>query len=89
MDFKDIIEDLIKANKKNKSWLAEKMGYARATGVTQILARNNTTIDTLLRICDIFDYEITIQPKRRAGARPNGQYVITSAGKPAESKQPE
>lgn len=86
MDFKEVIEGLIKNNNKTKTWLAEKMGYVKATGVTQMLSRNNTTVDTLLRICDIFDYEITIQPKRRAGARPAGQYIITSTGK-AEAKE--
>ena len=87
MDFKEAIEALLKSNKKTKSWLAEKMGYAKANGVAQMLSRNNTTVDTLLRICDIFDYEITIQPKRRAGARPAGQYIIASAGKPNAGKE--
>lgn len=80
MDFKDVIIALLKDNNKTRSWLSEKMGYAKVTGITQMLSRNNATVDTLLRICEIFDYEITIQPKRRAGARPAGQYIITDAG---------
>ena len=76
MTQKDAIITLLSDNKKSQVWLAEKMGYARPSGVSQMLQRGNITVDTLLRICDLLDYEITIQPKRRVGARPQGQIVI-------------
>ena len=79
MAIKDAIKQLLKDNKKSQVWLSEKMGYAKSTAVNNILARNNLTVETLCRICDIMDYEVTIQPKRRSGARPNGQIVITGS----------
>lgn len=76
MKLTEAIEKLLKDNNKNKTWLSEKLGYARPNGVSQMLARGNITVDTLFRICESLDYEITIQPSRRAGARPSGQIVI-------------
>ena len=76
----EAIEKLLKDNNKNKVWLAEQLGYAHPNGVSQMLKRGNVTVDTLYRICELFDYEITIQPSRRAGARPNGQIVIEGKG---------
>ena len=73
---KDAILTLLKENKKNQVWLSEKMGYSHPSGVGQMLQRGNITVDTLFQICELLDYEITIQPKRRAGARPHGQIVI-------------
>lgn len=79
MDIKNAIKTLLKDNNKTQTWLADKMGYADPSGIAQTLQRNAITLDTLSRICDIMDYEISIQPKRRAGSRPQGQIVIESA----------
>lgn len=76
MNQKEAIEKLLKDNNKTKSWLAEKMGYALPTGVTNMLARGNVNLNTLYKICELLDYEITIQPKRKSGVRPNGQIII-------------
>lgn len=81
MTQKETIEKLLKDNNKTKSWLAEKLGYALPTGVTNMLARGNITVDTLIKICDLLDYEVSIQPKRRAGTRPQGQIVIERSEK--------
>lgn len=80
MQQREAIEELLRQTGKSKGWLAEKMGYARPNAISQMLMRNNITVDTLYKICEILDYEITIQPKRRAGARPNGQIVIEGRG---------
>ncbi len=82
----DAIRTLLSDNNKNQGWLAEKMGYAKPSGISQMLMRGNTTVDTLIRICDTMDYEITIQPKRKAGSRPQGQIIIDAAGKDGEKK---
>jgi hypothetical protein len=76
MNQKGAIEQALKDNKKTKVWLAEKMGYKFPTAISNMLARGNMELDTLCRICEILDYEVTIQPKRRSGARPAGQIVI-------------
>lgn len=76
MNQTEAIEQLLKDNNKNKIWLSEKMGYARSNAISQMLKRGNVTVDTLYQICELLDYEVTIQPKRRAGSRPNGQIAI-------------
>ena len=76
MVVKEAIKALLKDNKKSQVWLAEKMGYTKPTAINNMLARGNLTVETLYKICEIMEYEITIQPKRRSGARPAGQILI-------------
>lgn len=80
MNIREGIKTLLKDNKKSQVWLSEKMGYAQPTAINNMLKRNNLTIETLTKICELMDYEITIQPKRRAGARPTGQIVLEWKG---------
>ena len=86
MDFANIVRKLIKETNRNQQWLAEQIGLARASSIQTLLNRNNPTIKTLFDICEAFGYEITIQPKRRVGARPAGQYIITPAEKNNEEE---
>lgn len=79
MDFAKIVKILIKENRKSQQWLAEQIGLAGASSVGKLLLRNNPTVETLFAVCEAFDYEITIQPKRLRGARPAGQFVVTPA----------
>lgn len=76
MNITDGIKRLLSDNNKSQSWMAEKMGYTKATAVNNILRRGNITLETLIKMCDILEYEVTVQPKRKAGARPNGQVVF-------------
>ena len=76
MILKDAITQLVKDNNKTKRWVAEQLGYSNPSGITNMLARGNVNLETLNRICELFDYEVTIQPKRRTGQRPNGQIVL-------------
>ena len=78
MIIKNAIKEIINTNNKSQSWLSEKMGYANPSGIGQMLQRGQITLSTLLRICEVFDYELTIQPKRTAGVRPKGQIIIDS-----------
>lgn len=75
MTQKEAIEALLKENGKSKSWLADGLGV-RQNAISQMLMRGNVTVDTLYQICELLEYEITIQPKRRQGARPKGQISI-------------
>lgn len=77
MKFKEAIVTMLKDNNKSQRWLAEKMGIT-APGVGQMLSRENATLNSLIKVCEILDYEVTIQPKRRTGARPQGQIVLES-----------
>lgn len=71
----EAIETLLKDNNKRKTWLAEGLDVGQ-TAISQMLSRGNITVDTLYQICELLEYEITIQPKRRQGNRPKGQIVI-------------
>lgn len=73
---KKAIEKLLADNRKNKTWLSEGMGYKRPTAISNMLARGNMELDTICRICELLEYEVTIQPRRKSGSRPNGQIVI-------------
>lgn len=76
MTIRETIKALLKYKKTTQTALAEKMGYSSQSGIGQILQRGNMTVETLIRICDALDYEVTIQPKR-GGRRPEGQFIIT------------
>lgn len=76
MNQRSTIVKLIKDHRKTQRWLGEQLGYTGQSGVGQMLLRGGVTVKTLLQICEVFDYELTIQPKRRAGVRPQGQIVI-------------
>lgn len=75
MEFKELVEALLRENKKSKRWLAEQMGVT-PSAISMMLGRGNATVESLCGICDALEYEITIQPKRRRGARPEGQLVL-------------
>lgn len=77
MKFKEAVVTMLKDNNKSQRWLAEKMGIS-APGVGQMLARDNATLSSLIKVCEILDYEVTIQPKRKSGVRPQGQIVLES-----------
>ena len=72
---RDAIELLLKQEGKTKGWLADKLGV-KQNAISQMLKRGNITVDTLYQICEILEYEITIQPSRKPGARPGKQIVI-------------
>ncbi len=75
MTQRDAIELLLKQEGKTKGWLADKLGV-KQNAISQMLKRGNITVDTLYQICEILEYEITIQPNRKPGARPSKQIVI-------------
>lgn len=72
---RDAIELLLKQEGKTKGWLADKLGV-KQNAISQMLKRGNITVDTLYQICEVLEYEITIQPVRKPGARPSKQIVI-------------
>ena len=75
MTQRDAIVALLNQAGKSKRWLADKLGV-KQNAISQMLKRGNITVDTLYQICEVLEYEITIQPKRRVGARPNKQIEI-------------
>ncbi len=75
MTIREAIKSLLKYKRTTQKSLADKMGYASQAGIGQMLQRGNMTVETLVRICENLDYEVTIQPKR-GGRRPEGQFII-------------
>ena len=76
MGLTTVIRQLLADNKKTQSWLAEKLGYKNRSAINNQLARGNITLQTFYKICEAMDYEITIQPKGKRGARPSGQIIV-------------
>lgn len=77
MTIKAALLKLIADNNSTQTDLATRMGYKRQSAISMVLQRGNLTVETLQKICNVYGYEITIQPKRIAGARPKGQIVFT------------
>ena len=77
----DAFKEMMKTRGMNQSWVTKKMGYKSSSALWSIIAKNNTTVDTLLRVCDILDYDIVLQPKRMRGRKAEGQIVIVGKEK--------
>lgn len=69
MDEKTIVAEIMSVRGHNKSSLAEKLGYAAPSGITERLrGKQAMRIDTLARILEALDCEIVIRstlPKDR------------------------
>jgi DNA-binding phage protein len=63
MNFKEMMEKLIKDNKKSHASLAELIGRKNPTFISNMVSRGNCNVDTLLEITDALGYEIIIKPK--------------------------
>lgn len=63
MRFKEMMEKLIKDNKKSHASLAALIGRKNPTFISNMVTRGNCNVDTLLEIADALGYEIVIKPK--------------------------
>jgi DNA-binding phage protein len=63
MKFKEMMEQLIKDNKKSHASLAALIGRKNPTFISNMVSRGNCNVDTLLEITDALGYEIVIKPK--------------------------
>lgn len=63
MNFKEVMNKLIKDNKKSHASLAELIGRKNPTFISNIVSRGNCNVSTLLEITDALGYEIVIKPK--------------------------
>lgn len=73
---KTVVKQLVGENNKSLRWLAERIGFKNPASLNVQLGRGNITLQTFYKICEAMDYEITIQPKGKRGARPSGQIVV-------------
>ena len=63
MKFKEMMEKLIKDNKKSHASLAVLIGRKNPTFISNMVSRGNCNVDTLLEITDALGYEVVIKPK--------------------------
>lgn len=63
MNLKDAIKKLIKDNNSSYARLAEKLGYKKATSISNIVIAGDTKVSILMKICDELDYDIVIKPR--------------------------
>jgi len=76
----EAIKKAMKDKKITQLELSKKMGAKSQSVVAQRLRMDNLSIDKILEMLDIIDYEIVIQPKKN-GRRPVGTYVVTEGDK--------
>ena len=68
MNDKQIIRDAMQSRGYTQSLLAEKVGYASQAGIGQILsARNNTRLDTFVKLLNAMDFEVVVRSKTKSG----------------------
>lgn len=64
MKISEAIKELFKRTGTKQSVFAkEVLGYASPTVISNAMARENLTIDLLIRICQALNYEVVIRPK--------------------------
>ena len=86
MTAKEAIRQALSDRNTTQTKLAELLGYASSTGVSNKL--NSTTqelsVDTVIRMLDVLDYEVVVQPKT-SGKRKEGSIVL-EASSPVSSR---
>ena len=63
MVFKDVVKKLIKESGMTQLEVAAKAGFNTQGGFATTLNRKNVTIDSMLRILDVFGYTLAIVKK--------------------------
>lgn len=81
MNMKDSIVAMLKLKGMTQMDLAERLNLKCQSAVANALYRCNMEVGTLVKWCGACGYEVVIQPKNVRGKRPDGQFVIDSAGK--------
>ena len=63
MNLPELIKAMIKHRGSSYANLSERMGYKKASSVSEVVLRGDTKISFLIRMCKVLDYEIIIRPK--------------------------
>lgn len=63
MNIKEAIKKIISDNSMSAERLAKKMGFARASTITNIFMRGDLKVSMLFKICEAMDYELVLKPK--------------------------
>lgn len=77
MTTSEIIKTIMKEKGVKQNALSAAMGHNSPSAIYNILQRNNMDTDNLVKILDLLDYEVVVQPKTQ-GKRKEGSMVLTS-----------
>lgn len=61
---KELINTIIKDNGIKKTFIADNLNISRSN-LNSLLNKKNITLDDLKKICDVLDYEIEINIKKK------------------------
>jgi transcriptional regulator with XRE-family HTH domain len=78
------IKLLFKRTGAKQGEVATKMGYASPTIISNAMARENLTVDLLIRICNELNYEVVIRPN--TASKGSSEIIFDSAKKEGVSK---
>lgn len=63
MKFGEVVKKLIKEQGVTQEEVARKAGFATQSGLANMLSKRNVTLETMLRILDVFGYTLAIVKK--------------------------
>lgn len=75
MKLADAVRQMIKEKKTTQRSVALKMGYKSQSPFGTMLSRGNMNVTTLVKIANLLDYEVVLQPVK-PGKKPEGQIAI-------------
>lgn len=76
INISEAIRKMLDFRKVSQGILAEKMGYSSQSVIATILSRNDMKMSTFVKIANSLDFEVIIQPKGKAGKKPDGAVVV-------------
>ena len=63
MKFGEVVKKLIKEQGVTQEEVARRAGFATQSGLANMLSKRNVTLETMLRILDVFGYTLAIVKK--------------------------
>lgn len=84
MKISEGIKLLFKRTGAKQGEVATKMGYASPTFISNAMARENLTVDLLIRMCNELNYEVVIRPN--ASSKGAAEIILDTPKKEGVSK---
>jgi len=84
MKISEGIKLLFKRTGAKQGEVATKMGYVSPTVISNAMARENLTVDLLIRICSTLNYEVVIRPN--TASKSEAEIILDTPKKDGVSK---
>ena len=84
MKISEGIKLLFKRTGAKQGEVATKMGYASPTFISNAMARENLTVDLLIRMCSELNYEVVIRPN--TSSKGSAEIILDTPKKEGVSK---